>query len=305
MGFENEDYMKKEIERSIMIKEGYEKLKEIKGFWSGPDIKMEKEEILRPGDTRITNLILNKNDFPSSVDLDWGVFRCLKFSTRSRLAQAGIEIEFNSDSLSVEDIEQINKGKDISASVVINNFGSRAVKVSEDVIRFFWVNEEDRLEGDELLESFSSGEIRIEDKEGKDWFIADRDYDPGKDDDIIKKNMKNEEFIKNSKDAIIVFPVKGIEYNIKGDELLEINSRADLEKALIPISGEIESLDFRVGETPTVHLGENICASINIGAYDQSKRHIASPFIDPGFEGKIRYELLGKLDYIEIYIYKK
>lgn len=71
MGFENEDHMKRAIEESVMINEGHEKLKEIKGFWSGLDMKIENEEIISPNDCIETNLIVNKDNFPS-VDLDWG-----------------------------------------------------------------------------------------------------------------------------------------------------------------------------------------------------------------------------------------
>ncbi|MCK5084240.1 MAG: hypothetical protein KAQ64_01115 [Candidatus Pacebacteria bacterium] len=306
MGFENEDYMKKEIEQSVMINEGYEKLKEIKGFWSGSDIKMEKEEIVPPNSCLETNLIINKDNFPS-IDLDWGVFRCLNSSTRSRLAQAGIEIKFDQNSLSFEDFKQIKNGEDVNASVTVYNNGLRPIEIDGDVVRFFWVNEEDRLRGAELREAIFSGEIKMEGEEGEDWFMGDIDYDlDEKDSDLMKLNMQNEEFAKNSKDVMIVFPTDENKkmYIPQSDKPLKINNRADLENVLETVPDNLDNLNFEVGETSKIHLSNNICGVINTGMYNKGK-HLVSPLIDPDFEGSIRSELTQGLNYFEVFIYKK
>lgn len=306
MGFENEDNMKEVIEESAMIERGYKKLEEIEGFWSGSDIKMKNKETISPNSSIETKLILNKDNFPSSIDLDWGVFRCLNFSTRSFLAQAGIEVVFDSDALSYEDFEKINKGEDVYASVRINNYGLSPIEVSGDVVRLFWANEKNRLRGDELREVLSSGEVEVEGKEGEDWFLGDVGYDLDEEDEKwMEKNMRNEEFAKNSKDAMIVFPAKKIMYIPQNNEVLKIDSKADLENALEPVPDNVKNLDLRVAETPIIHLSDNVCGVINTGSYNNGKRHIKSPLVDSGFEGPIRSELMQGLDYFEMYIYKR
>jgi len=307
MEFSEKNYMKKVLKENVMINEGYEKLKEIKGFWSGSDIKMENEKIIYPSDTVEVNLILNKDNFPD-VDLDWGVFCCLSFSTRSRLAQAGIEIKFDQKSLSFEDFEQIKNGEDVVASVMVDNNGLSPVEISGDVVRFSWVNEKDRLRGVELREAISSGEIKIEGDNGKDWFLGDIDYDLDEEDSAsIELNMQNKEFAKNSKDVMIVFPVNKNKrmYIPQSNKPLKINSRADLENAIETVPSNLNNLDFEVGESPKIHLDNNICGAINTGMYNKGKRHLKSPFIDPNFEGSIRSELTQGLDYFEVFIYKK
>lgn len=210
--------------------------------------------------------------------------------------------------MSVEDFEQIKNGEDVSASVTVYNNGLRSIEISGDVVRFFWVNEKDKLQGAELLKAISSGEMKIEGKEGEDWFLGDIDYDLDEEDNnLIKLNMQNEEFAKNSKNVMIVFPTNENKkmYIPQSGKPLRIDSRADLENALETVPDNLNELDFEVGETPKIHLGNDICGVINTGTYNKGKKHAMSPFIDPNFEGSIRSELMRGLDYFEMFVYKK
>jgi hypothetical protein len=185
---------------------------------------------------------------------------------------------------------------------MVENYGDRAIEFEGEATRFFWTNEKNRLTGKELRDAVLS-DIKIEGEEGKDWFIAGADYG-FENDEFIKLNMENKEFAEKMKEIIIVFPMKKKLYIPKDDKPLNIGSRKDLEDALKPVP-EDDDPDFYLGETPRVELGENVCGIINTGAYDNAKRHLISPLIDPGFKGKIRTEIVNDLEYIELFVYRK
>jgi len=304
MSFETNtaEQFEKAAKQAIMSETGREKLREgIRGFWSGRDISIREKLTVEPKSLNFSEILLRKDNFPP-VDLDWGVLRNLNLSTRSRLAQSGIEIRIDYDRVTPDDIEKINNGEEVLIPVLIENHGNRAIEFEGEATRFFWTNAKNRLTGKELRDAVSS-EIKIEGECGKDWFIAGADYD-SENDELIQKNLKNEEFRENMKDIMIVFPMEKKLYIPKNDKPLSIGSRKDLEDALEPVP-EDDGSDFYLGETPRVELGENVCGVINTGSYDGGKRHLISPLIDPGFKGKIRTELLDNLGYIELFIYRK
>lgn len=296
------EQFEKTARQAIMSEMGREKLKEgLGGFWSGRDISMKEKQIVEPKSLIFSEAILGKENFPP-VEIDWGVLRTLSLSTRSRLAQSGIEIRIDYERVTPDDIEKINKGEKVPVPVMVENHGDRAIEFEGAATRFFWTNAKDRLTGKELRDAISN-DIKIEGEYGKDWFIADADYD-SENDELIQRNMKNEKFRENMKDIMIVFPMKQKLHIPKDDKPLNIGSRKGLEDALKPVPEE-EKPDFCLGETPRVELGENVCGVINTGSYDGGKRHLISPLIDPGFKGKIRTELLDNLGYIELFVYRK
>lgn len=300
--FLEKEQFEKAAGQAIASEGGREKLREkIPGFWSGRDIPVKEKQLIEPKSLIFSEVVLKKENFPP-VEADWGVLRNLNLSTRSRLAQSGIEIRIDYDRVTEDDIEKINSGEEVPVPAIVENHGERAIEFEGEATRFFWTNENKRLRGKELRDAVLK-DIKIEGEEGKDWFIAGADYD-SENDELIQLNMKNEKFREHMKDIMIVFPMKKKLYIPKDDKPLGIGSRKDLEDALRPVP-EDEETDFCLGETPRVELSENVCGVINTGAYDGGKRHLISPLIDPGFKGKIRTELLDNLGYIELYIYRK
>lgn len=301
MSLESEQF-ERMARQTVASGSGHEKLREgVPGFWSGRDIPMKEKQLVEPKGLIFSEVILTKENLPN-VEVDWGVLRSLNLSTRSRLAQCGIEIKIDYDRVTSDDIEKMNKGEEVPVPVIVENYGDRAIEFEGEAMRFFWANEKNRLRGKELRDALL-GDIKIEGEEGKDWFIAGADYD-SENDELTQLNLKNEKFRENMKDIMIIFPMKNKLYIPKDDKPLNIGSRKDLEDALRPVP-EDEDPDFYLGETPRVEFSENVCGIINTGAYDGGKRHLISPLIDPGFKGKIRAELLGNLRYIEIFVYRR
>lgn len=280
--------------------EADKELGKLGGFWSGPDIEIAEKKIIPPESSEEICLFINKESLPH-VDLNRNVIHHLQYSTRSRFAQAGIEVEFNAENLSDEDIERINNGEEVSVSATITNHGSRPVELEGGVARFFWANKHNYLSGEELKKTVSS-QMEIEGECGKDWFFADADFAPsGK----MEQGKGDEgDWVGQHKDVMIVFPIKKKLYIPESKETLRITTRKDLENALMPLPENTDK-EFKIGETPKIKMGKDVCAVINTTMYDKGGRHLASSLIDPGFEGPIRAELINDLDYFEIFVYKK
>jgi len=272
-----------------------EQLKNIGNFWIGPDIKLEGKRLVPPlGLIRDVNIIIKKEDLPK-MEISRGALGSLSWSVRSCLAQSGIEIKFHRDTLSDEMIKNINDGMGVPVPVSIENHTNRPIELEGEVVRFFWVNDTNRLRQGELREALGS-ELIIEGEEGKDWSFGDVD--------LGEKNVIDKAYDDQLKDVCIKLPLKERFYIPPSTESLIVKSKKDLPSVLKEIPDGLK-LDFKIGETTKVKLSANIIAVINMGAYDDSGRHIRSPLIDSGFEGNIRTETVSGLNYIELFLYKK
>jgi hypothetical protein len=275
-----------------------EQLQQLGSVWLGPDIAIEKAIVVQPGQFLLkgANIILNKKDLPA-IDLTKGAFGSLEWSMRSFLAQCGIEINFHRDVLTENMFKDINEGKDVAVPIDIKNYGQRAVELEGNVMRFYFVNDANRLRGEEIVNTIKSGEFFIDGKEGEDWYIGG--YDPE------DKFATTEERSKEGLCVVVrLTPEKfNIPYSsepIKRDESMKIR---DQLSALLVKMPDGQRSNFEIGETPRIKLGPNVVAVINTGAEDGYK-HIRSPFVDSGSDWSIRTETNG-LDYVEFFLYKK
>lgn len=272
-----------------------EQLKNLGNFWIGPDVKLESKTTIPPlGLIKNVNILVTKEDFPS-IEINKGALGSLSWSVRSCLAQSGIEIKFHRSFLTNDMLKKINEGESVSIPIAIQNHINRPIELEGEVMRFFWVNDFNRLRQDELKEAINS-DLIIEGEEGKDWSFGDVDLD----DDYPLDNEYNAQM----KDVCIKLPLKEKFYIPESTEPLIVKSKKDLPFVLKEIPDDLK-LDFKIGETTKVKLSANIIAVINTGAYDNSERHIRSPLIDSGFEGNIRTETVNGLNYVELFIYKK
>lgn len=275
--------------------ESFEQLEKLCNVWISPDIAVENPIVIPPQRLiRGVNIVLGKKDLPA-IDITRGAMGSLAWSVRSFLAQSGIEIRFDCNSISDNMLSDLSDGKDILVPVDVENMGQRAVELNGTVIRFFWVNDNRRLRGEKLLDAIKSGEFSVEGVEGEDWFLGGSDQE--------EKIMTNGE--KADEGLCIVLQLEPQKFYVPyAEEPVRIkNSRKDLSQFLRPIP-EGMKLNFEVGETPKVKLGQNIVAVINTGA-EKDKRHIRSPLIDPGSEGHIRTETLHGVEYIDFFLYRK
>ena len=274
-----------------------EQLKQLGTFWIGPDIQLAEKVVVPPKGGVVTGVpvLVSKEQLPK-MDITRGSFDSLQWSVRSFLAQSGIDPIFHQQDLSDEMIKKLHDGETVAMPITIINHGERAVEIEGAFMRFYFADDARRLRGDDL-KSIIGTELVLEGEEGKDWKIGGLDLS----DDLsyLKKEYEGEH------DAVCIkLPLSEVKLYIpENPEPLRIKSRKELYEIQEKIPEGID-LKFTIGETTKVKLGENIIGVINTGGYDEGN-HIRSPLIDSGFEGKIRTEINGTLDYIELFIYKK
>lgn len=277
----------------------FEQLEKLGNVWIGPDVAIEKSVVVQPGQLLLqgVNIILNKKDLPM-IEITRGAMGSLNWSTRSFLAQSGIEILFHESSLSDNMLKNINDGKNVSVPLDVINYGQRAVELDGKIMRFFWVNDSKRLRGADLVNTIKSGEFTVEGVEGEDWFLGGSKED----EKIITTGADS------NKGLCVVLRLKPQKFYIpyapepikKNDSK---NTRDDLSTVQKPIPDGVE-LNFEIGETPKIKLGLNIIAVINTGA-EKGQKHINSPLIDSGSDWPIRTETLHGLKYIDFFLYRK
>ena len=287
------------METMMQHSQAIEQLKQLGTFWIGQDISLEQSVTVPPrndSDTR-TSILLNKTQLPN-IEITRGALESLKWSARSFLAQSGINPTFHQSNLTDEMIQKLKDGETVPVPIDIANHGQRAVVIDGPCMRFFWADVSKRLQGNELRDAIGT-QIVLDGVEGVDWEL--RGLDLPSDLSYVAESYAGE------KDAISIrLPLGDKKFYIPAsEEPLHIQSRKELGGVLTEIPEGL-NLNFRIGETTKVKLGDGIMGVIDtLPNEDHQGRHIFSPLIDPGFEGKIRTEIEGTLDYIELFIYRK
>lgn len=288
---EFERFKPEHLTNLLFKQQATERMAELCNSWVGPDISLEKKVIIPPLITVLNvNLIVSKSDLPP-IEINRGTFSALKWSVRSCHAQSGTDILFHHDKLSDEMIRDISEGKSVSVPVDVVNSLDRPVELEGDLMRFFWINESNRLCHQELRDVVGK-ELMIDGQEGKDWSFGDAT------EGIDEKRDPNE-----YKDLCLVLPLKEKYHIPSSTDILRVDSKKDLPNVLQEIP-EGERTYFSVGETTKVKVGENIVVVLVTGGYDQG-RHLSSSLIDSGYEGNIRTETLFGLKELDLFVYRK
>lgn len=271
-----------------------EYLKEVGAFWSGPDIPLEKAEVIGSDETRQTNIVLSRDMLPpvSADRLTPALFNWLQLSVRSRLSQAGIEVSFSGDNISDDMAHQLAEGEEMIVPVFITNHSQRPVEVAGGVMRFFWADHDHRLTGDNLVREVDD-HVAVQGKYGRDWSYVD---DEG-------HGLWLEE---RQHGVALRFQLGNKRLYIpQSEEIVRINSMQDVEEALQEVPAG-EDPAFHIRETAPVTFRQGVMGVINTGVHESGARHAQSPLIDPGYSKKIRAELVGRghPSYIDTFLFK-
>ncbi|MBP9762368.1 hypothetical protein KBD34_02005 [Patescibacteria group bacterium] len=266
--------------RPDLIKTTMERLKALGGYWISRDVKMENSLTIpaRSIARDEVTISLTKEDLPP-VPLSRELFTLLNWSTRSYLAQIGIEVDFDADCVTDEMLLGLNEGRQVSIPVDILNLSNRPIEVSGGIMRFFWVNEDQRLRGEGLAGAVNSQQIMIKGVAGADWMI-------------------------NEGGTAITLPIRQVFAIPTSEEVVRISGKKDLPGVQMPVS-QVEETEFKIGETPPIRMGKETVGVINWGVQDLGGRHTRSPLIDPGFEGPIRTETVNTQGPISLLLYRK
>ena len=284
-----------QVEHAAEVEDSIEHIKKMGSVWISPDIAIEKPTVIHPEfHNAAVNILLSKEDLPPGLPMTRGAIGSLKMSVRSFFAQAGIDVTLYSSAVTDEMLVDLEAGKITPIPVDIVNHGQRAVELEGDIMRFFWVDDNKRLRGPELLRALQSGEFAVEGVEGEDWFIGSYEWD--------------DKFANREKGLCVVVRLKPQkQYAPYAPEpirkIATLKTRDNLADILKPIPPGVE-LDFEIGETPRMKVGQGIVAVINTVA-EQGQKHISSPLIDSGSDWPIRTETLQGMKYVEFWLYRK
>lgn len=274
-------------------------LEKLDSVWIGPDVAIEKSVVVNPGQViQGIDLIINKKDLPS-IDITRGAFKSLSLSVRSFYAQTGIDVLFHGSEVTDAMLKDIENGKDTKIPINVVNYGQRSVEVNGNVMRFFWVNDKQRLRGENLVNTITTGDFVVDGIEGEDWFLRGNEE---------SDTLTTLEGKFNNALSVVVrlkpdrFYIPSATEPIRKDN--SVGTRENLSELLQPIPSDTK-LDFEIGETPKIKFGPNIIGIINTGVTDEHHKHISSPFVDPGFDRPIRTEILHGANEVEFFLYKK
>ncbi len=290
---ENSSWFGPELDRSreALAKKG--------DFWFGQDVAVSEKTVIEE-DSAVTkiNLKLRKENFPDISGLSISTLHLLRTSTRSCYAQVGLEVKPDIGRLTEADIKRIIQGEEVDCSATALNHSHRAVELKGGLFRFFWLDAGKHLTGDKLVEAV--GKIRIDGKEGDDWFLGQAGEEAAfLSDGNLKKETPITLGLKIQDKKLFVPPTAE-------DEPIRVDSRKNLFKYLEPIPRGFAP-DFVVGETASVFIPENLVGVINLGMQDAGGRHSSSPLIDPGFVGPIRLEIIRPgqhPNFVELLLYE-
>ena len=250
-------------------------------FWVGPDVGIGQSFVVAPGQVGYALTILKKESLPPLRDLQQDLRHIVRCSTRSTLAQVGLEAYPELGDITNEDWEKLKHGEDIRVPVFLINHGQRSVEADEGegLFRFF-LEAPGRLERRELLEKIESGGIVLEGVYGENWWLCDFTGTRCASDE--KENGVTIVLPYDDKKRLWTFPGKGP---------LHVEHRGDLEHVLEPVPDGY-SPDFFVAQTTARVYMNDVYAIVLSGVYDNTgQRPIMSTLIDRGFDGPIRVEV--------------
>ena len=241
---------------------------------------------------------VKRNLFPDWVDWKKVDPSGLRFSTRSCLAQAGVDINLPSRVDPVytghelgffqDDIDSLSKGKAVQKQLYLRSL-FRRIDFSEDLGRFFYLDKRDKVAGSKLLDLFLENKVAVEGQYGKDYCFINEQGEP------LLKDVNSLEV-----KGLRLFTSNKRFHIRESTELIKIHSKKDLEDNLLPGAGE----NFiNLCETMSVTLAQDVAGCLET-KQDGKDIHLNSPLIDPGWQGPIRLELTeSQRNYVDMFLY--
>ena len=263
-------------------------------LWKGSDVVTTRPIILNQSQSTAVIVVITPDSlrphdsfFPKSPD-------SLQVSTRSRLAQVGLEVHgINKDSVP-QDVRASWKNLNgnmltFEAAVDVTNHCKRPIRLDKDfpMFRFFHESSDSVLKGKTLASIFAEGSLRIEGEEGADWELSHRNGL------FVRINSQGRKWIPPDRDNKPI---------VIDDSTLEgVDYRGKLDPLLRPIP-RVEEKILWIGETPRITLSEDLEVILGKSAFhdyrdirgDTTGIQINSRLIDGGkTDWAIRVEILS------------
>lgn len=271
-------------------------------FWKGQDVLVAKDVTVGHLGSFVEIVIANGSLPLIRTFSDIPKIGRLFPSTRSRLAQLGLEViegaqrrvERIIEKQSIGSVDLMNRS--FSTTVPVVGHGMREVRLEKGTPLFRFYSPGAPIKGEELEDLVSSGEIAVEGRRGDDWnFVYESPYEKSVPWGIAVRITGPRFWIPSS-----VSP-------IPAQEVIETRDyREVLNKFYEPIPKIIESKEsiLWVGETKALHLSEKIDAVIdrdvvpNLSAMGRPGKwgeHIDARLIDAESSWPIRVEVVSPI----------
>lgn len=263
-------------------------------LWKGPDVVTKHPILLNQSQSTVVPVVITpdslpprNNFFPKNPD-------SLQVSTRSRLAQAGLEVHgIYKDSIpqAVRASRQ-NFSASIStfeAAVNVTNHCKRPIHLYKNspMFRFFYESYNSSLSRKALVSIVEEGSLKIEGEEGVDWEWSHKNGL------FVRINSKGRKWIPPDSNNT---PIRIDERTLKA-----VDYRKDLDPFFVPIPVVDEEILW-IGETPRITLKDNLEIILGKSAFhdytdirgDTTGTQINSRLIDGGKTNwAVRVEILS------------
>lgn len=280
-------------------------------LWKGPDVSSTNSVLLMPSQSAAVPILITSESFPPRDAFFSKNLAALEVSTRSRVAQLGVEVcgilKEGVPQNILRDWQSLNGNvHSFEAKIKVKNHCKRPIRIPENfpIFRFFHETIASSIIGKALKFMYEEEKLKIEGEEGKDWeWSMKRNNTTGEMEPIglfIKIDSQGRKYISPS-DTPIILDDKVHDYRKSIDSISE------------PIRETSDSILW-VGETPKITLGEDLEIILGKSAFhdfremrsDGMGRQINSRLIDGGrTDWKIRVEILSPttLSGIPNYVY--
>jgi|GEM_PF-3145742 len=268
---------KRTVESSQSFREGNPESK----FWIGPDVVADHDIIIQPDEWIIEHIKIGPEHVPPLEISPMRAFYRARHSTRSVLAQQGLEIKPMWEKFERDDSWAwggLNSGLQENLPVGFHNYGRRAIQIQagDKIFRCFNSEGTKAVKGTHLVNLVTKGEMSISGTYGKDWSFASEgkmlvDYSQAEQAELIALTV--------NRDLKLWVP--------PAETPLHVTDRSKLAEVLKPVPAD-QSPGFFVTET-----NSRITMGNNPGVLDYSFKsksrsgdnahHLESQLIDPHF----------------------
>ncbi len=251
--------------------------------------------IVSPHQSARVDLEIGKHDLPA-VNLETNVemLNCLRFSTRSCLAQSGSFL-YKEDIFNRENIATLTNKGSLMIGATLKNFGANPIKfeAGDLVGRLFHTNDIDKIKGEELISLIKNGVV--EGEEGRDFRILRNKCSPN-------SCLPYAIALKTSPDRFYI-PKNG------HGEAIRINGRSDVYSLIKKVDQNFEKEsngDFNLLVTSqAVNLPKDVMGVLSSVTPNRGITHLPSHLIDPGSKWPIRLEIHGgQTNWVILHLYR-
>lgn len=240
--------------------------------------KSEKRLLVSPGDDVEISFRVGKDNLPPA-QIGTNIIEVIKVSTRSCIAQSGVFFQLDQRELTIDEIELLEAGEDITLTGKIHNYSVNPMefRTGDSIASLYYTNNKDLIVGDELIKLVAGG--LIQGIEGDDFvFLSD-----GGETNALALRVSDKRIYCQRNE---------------GNRPLRVTSRKELYSITRQVDEETEnvyknSLFYLLETKAEVKLPECVMGELSSVTELQDVVHLPSHLIHPGSNWVVRLEVNG------------